>query len=211
MFHVSRFTFQERGITLVEVIVTMVIIIMFSMILIADFPKILRQFAISRASYKLSQDIRKTEDLGLSGVQIGDGQVQAKGYGVYVSNASPDEYIIYADRGDTPDYQYNDTGYDCTNLPEPDLKLDCIVELIDISKQESDIYIERIDFTDLAGIPASTNSASVNFAPPNPNITIINPELGAAGKNIDITLGSNSDPAITRTVSVNKAGLVEVK
>ena len=71
---------KERGITLIEVIVVMVIVTMFSMILIADFPKILRQFAISRASYKLSQDIRRTEDLGLSGVQIGDGLMQAKGY-----------------------------------------------------------------------------------------------------------------------------------
>lgn len=196
---------DERGITLIEIIVVMVIATMFSMILVTDFPKILRQFAISRTAYRLAQDIRKTEDLGLSGVRIGDGQIAAKGYGVYITSLAPDnkKYIIYADRGDTPNQQFDSTDKSCDQ--ETNLQLDCIVESIDITKQEYDIYIEKIN-----GDVNNWDWASINFKPPNPDIKLVtsNPETESK---IDIVLTSASDSSLTRTVSVNKSGLVEVK
>ena len=203
---------KERGITLIEVIVVMVIVTMFSMILIADFPKILRQFAISRASYKLSQDIRRTEDLGLSGVQIGQ-NVKAQGYGVYIDVADDKKYIIYADRGpldlqghSLANQQYDTTTQYCDQITDLDPNLDCIVESVDISKQESGIYIKEINGGN--GI-----WASLNFKPPNPDILLkTSATSGSAGENsIEIKLGSSADDSLERIISVNKSGLIEVK
>ena len=62
----------ERGITLVEVVVVIFIVALFTIILISDFPKMLRQLALSRVSYNFAQDLRKAQDLGLSGIALKD-------------------------------------------------------------------------------------------------------------------------------------------
>jgi len=120
---------SQQGITLIELIVVIFLIVIFSMIIISDFPKIMRQHALSRATHKLAQDLRKTADLGLSGVIIpallttkcsqhtsletcsligcnwsGNScfdAIKAKGYGVYVDlTQSTKQYVIYADVAD---------------------------------------------------------------------------------------------------------------
>jgi len=204
---------KERGITLIEIVVVIFIIGMFSMIMVNDFPKIIRQFAISRAAYKLAQDIRRTEDLGLSGVQIAtiSGEdVQAKGYGVYIdisSESTNKQYIIYADKGSAPNQQYDGNGQYCDNLSDD--QLDCIVELINVNKQEPGIYIKEIHFSDNA---ESGVVASINFKPPNPDIKIRNMESpDVYQSNIDIVFGSDNNSSMIRTVSINRSGLVEVE
>jgi type II secretory pathway pseudopilin PulG len=184
-----------KGITLIEIIVVIFIITLFSLILISNFPAILRQFALSRAAYKLSQDIRKAEDLSLSGVQIAS--VSAKGYGVYITLATSKQYIIYADScpSGAQNYYYTPatTSPPCTD----------VVETIDISKDEPGVYIKSIIHT------VDSNSVSINFAPPNPNIIITTLQSGQKG--VDIVLGLDADPSAAKTVSVNKFGLIEVK
>lgn len=188
----------SKGITLVEVVVSIAIIIIFTIILIADFPAILRQFAISRATYKLAQDLRRAQDLGLSGAQVkdanGDLVVGKGGYGIYIdaSSGNNKQYILYADTNLPLDYQY-DQGQDS------------IVETIDISREEPGVSISRID--NLTG----GNAVSINFTPPNPTTTISNLNTQGGETGINIVLVSDADSSITRTVSVNKSGLIEVK
>jgi len=187
---------KERGITLIEIIVAIAIITLFSMILLADYPKIRRQFALSRSTYKLAQDLRKTQDLGLSGVQIAG--IQAKGYGIYISfeEDKNKEYIIYADNCPVtpaePDYEYT-IGGDCN---------DSIIETVDISQAEREVYIKEI-------IRIDGNQTSINFNPPNPDIVINN--IRSNESSIGIVLALSSDSSSTRTVYINTSGLIEVE
>ena len=193
----------EAGATLIELVVAISIIVLFSLILISDFPKILRQAALSRATYKLAQDLRRVQDLGLSGVQVTYGSsaqlLPVHGYGIYFNSSTyPSQYIIYADVDGNN--KYGGTT-DCSSLPNTTPTVDCAIETIDITKENSDLYIEGID-----GV--SGNYTSINFTPPTPTISIDN--IIGTGSEIGIVLGLKSDSS-TRTVKINKSGLIQVQ
>ncbi|OGZ90402.1 MAG: hypothetical protein A2528_02360 [Candidatus Staskawiczbacteria bacterium RIFOXYD2_FULL_37_9] len=198
----------ENGITLVEIIVVIFIIGIFSVILVADFPTIQKQFALSRATYKLGQDIRKTEDLGLSGVQITD---KVKGYGIYfnLQNSPAVKYLIYADIDGNQEFD----GNFLTGFCSDDSGEDCIIEIVDISEESKSLYIDRIENIDN---PVS-GFTSVNFSPPNPTVKISNiinmcqGDLCQYADRIGIVLKLNSDDSLERTVFVNKSGMIEVR
>lgn len=193
---IKKIITKEQGITLVEIIVVTFIVVLFSSILILNFPKIQRQFALSRVAYKMAQDLRRVQDLGMSGVTIEDDfgqEVSAKGYGLYVdSGFSPSTgYILYAD---------DDTLYDS----EYTAGVDYIIESVDISKENSDLYIKEI--TNIIG-----NNTSVNFSPPDPVITIDNYcQICSQEHGIGIVIGLLGDNS-SRTVWVNKSGLIEIR
>ena len=188
--------FGEKGITLVEVIVAIFIITVFSLIVITDFPKMKRQFSLSRASYKLAQDVRRTEDLGFSGAQLLDEEgevVDTKGYGFYIISAN-EEYFIYADTNSPADYRYTPSE-------------DSIVETINMVESESGVYIKRIYDIDTE---TTTAWASINFNPPNPTVTITT-DSGTSTSKIAIVLGLDLDPSMEREIYINSSGLVEVE
>lgn len=192
MFQILRFKFCERGITLVEIIVSIFMITMFSTILIANFPRILKEFALSRVSYKLAQDLRKVEDLGLSGVQLTDDSgelVQAKGYGIYIDlSALPiEQYKIYADLDGDQSYTL----------------ADYIIETIDISKENPNLFIKGVENIRVGG-----DSTSINFTPPDPTVSIYN--LCESCQDVSIVIGLNSENS-ERKVSINTSGLIKVK
>ena len=195
---------SSGGITLIEIVVVIFIIALFSMILISDFPKIQRQFALSRVTYKLAQDLRKTQDLGLSGVQIKDSQgnpIAAKGYGIYISTPPTEQYVIYADRGNNPNYKYdNSSSQLCSDNTEPES--DCILETIDVSKENPDLKIKNIE--NIIG-----SYVSINFRPPDPIVDI--DTLSSSSSKIGIVLGLSSDSSAIRKVWVNTSGLINVQ
>lgn len=194
--------YSDKGITLVEIVVVIFIIVMFSMIVVADFPKIQRQSALSRVTYKLAQDFRKTQDLGLSGVQINDkygNLIKAQGYGIYINFNEPiTQYIIYADVDRSQTYNANQS----CDFPERDPYIDCAIETIDISKENSRLYIEPVKHI-------SGTLTSINFMPPGPTVNIQNITSGYS--DIEIVLGITSDSSLKRIVLVNKAGLINVQ
>lgn len=215
---------SEKGVSLIELVVVVVIITMFSLIMVADFPRIQRQFALLRIGYQVEKDLRRTEDLGLSGVKTynRDGlPVAVKGYGVYFNlfplYGSKTKYLIYADVASPgPGNNFNQK-YDgdfstplCTSLPDP-VVTDCVIEVIDISKENSSLKINSIagDTGTLIGkdIPAGI---SVNFMPPNP-IVSIKDSSDVSYYNAAIVLGLISDASAARTVLVNSSGLINVK
>lgn len=191
----------KKGITLIEILVVVFIIALLSTILVADFPKIRRQFALTRAVYRMSQDLRKAQDMGLSGQQISG--FTAKGYGVYINKATlgNKKYIIYIDRGDTPDQKYSLSNFvNCTD--QVDTQLDCVIETIDISKVEPGIVIDNL-------VNTQDQSVDINFKPPNPTITITGIQDNTA--RIQIIFAIESELAKKRTVFVNTSGLIEIK
>ena len=181
---------SAKGITLIEILVVMFIIAIFSSILVADFPKMKRQFALTRAVYKMSQDLRRAQDMGLSGLQVGG--INAKGYGVYINlngtSLGNKKYIIYADVDD--DQQYTQGT-------------DFVVEETNLDQIELGVIISAIDGT------TDSQQVDINFKPPNPTITItsLSPGINQA----QIIFALEFDPLKIRMVLVNTAGLIEIR
>jgi len=206
---------KEKGVSLVEIIVVIMIASVFLVIVISDFPKIMRQYALSRVTYKLAQDLRKTQDFGLSGFQLYDGGVPpqailAKGYGIYFDiNTDSTKYLIYADvaNADGVPSEKFDGDFStqlCSQVTQtPDqLHSDCVIEVVDIKNENASLSFQIIN-----NLTDGFNSTSINFAPPNPKITIDNLDSSKVGVEIVLT---NTDGA-TRTVYTNKAGLINVQ
>jgi len=205
--------------TLIELIVVIFLIALFSTIIVANFPVIQRNFAISRAAYKLAQDLRSAEDLGLSGVKIKDSQgnvIQASGYGVYVDVfTSRTIYLIYADVKPS-DTTLGNSKYDgnltsttlCSNVNQNTngtRKIDCIIQIIDISKENPGAMLGG----SLTGVNGT--HTSINFSPPNPYVTIDGLDSSLLSNGVTIPLTLSSDAKITRSVNINTSGLIEIK
>ena len=198
---------KGRGITLVEIVIAIFIMSMLSIILISDFPKMQRQFALSRTAHKLSQDLRKTLDLGLSGLQIEDSvgnMVSVKGYGIYVDFSSypTKKYAVYADVNGDKKYNAGVSYEDnyCKNETSPEA--DCVVEIIDVSGENPSLYIDSVT-------NVSETFTSIDFRPPDPLVNIDN--ISGGFSQVGIVLGLTSGETATRTVWVNTSGLIRVQ
>jgi len=206
---------SEKGISLVELVVVIFIITLFSLIIISDFPKIQRQFALSRATYKLAQDLRKAQDLGLSGVTINDKngvQIPVKGYGVYVNlSQSNAQYLVYADVGLNDPQKYSGDPVslcaDVNQASDGQLAADCVLEVINVKDENQSLSIENPIINTITG-----QYTSINFAPPSPIINIDNintnnnpPDNSKVGIVLKNTDGS------TRTVWINTSGLINIQ
>lgn len=182
---------KERGITIVEVIVTIFIITMFSGIIISDFPKVRKRFALSTATHNLAQDLRRAQDMGLSGIQlvdVGGEALPVKGFGLYINlDGNNKEYIIY---GDSNGNQQYDSG------------IDYDLYLINMNDEVKGVIIEGL--YNVLG-----NHVSINFSPPNPETSISGLEPGM--NRVKIVLALEFDSTITREVYVNTSGLIETK
>ncbi len=180
---------NSKGVTLIEIIIVVSIISIISSIIIADFPKIKLQLSLSRTAHKLAQDIRVAQNLSSSGNEVffNSQNVVPKGYGIYIdinSSNGDKKYLIYADMNGDNHY-YQDQDY--------------IYKEINIEDNESGIIIKQI----LNG----TENVSINFAPPNFDVTITN--LYYSQEPLEIVLAVESFPDITRTITVNRSGFVE--
>ena len=198
----------ERGITLVEILVVIFIIVVLLLILVFDFPQVQKQFALSRATYKFAQDVRRAQDMALSGEKINS--LDVFGYGVFVDLRNPPvkEYIIYADLNNNRIYDTTE-GIDCNNYNPGVDTGDCIVSTIDLNKDSIGVVISEFYLID-------NSYVSINFNPPNPTITISN--LGEIDDEetdrVGIRFGLESnpgDPTKIKTVYIWKSGLVEAR
>lgn len=200
----QKIVLNEKGVTLVEVIVSIVVVAFFSMVMVSNFPRMKNTLALSRSIHKLSQDIRRVQDLALSGHELlVDGQkVSISGYGLYFdfsNDTNKSKYIIYADNcpQDPFDKKYT------TGIPS------CV--------GESDRVLETIEFEpgiiiySIAGISGA--NTSVNFSPPNPTTTISNlaySSLAPTG-GIAIYLAVASSPGQQAIIKIYPSGLAEIK
>jgi len=214
---------SQKGITLIEVVVVVFLISLSSSILISDFPKIQKQYMLSRTAYKLAQDLRKAEDLALSGYSpSGVSWSTIVTSGTYGSNdlgyGSNDIWTKIEDVWSHNRGTYGGYGvYFDLYSSKKEYKIyidsvqpfdskytsgDTIIETISISDFSSGVYIKEID-------RGSLSRASINFSPPNPLVTITRDQWKQS--NIEITLALDSDASITKTIVVNTSGLIEIK
>ena len=211
----------QSGATLVELVVVVFIISIFSAILVANFPKAQKMFSLSRSAYDLAQNLRKTEDFGLSGVidssvAMGGRSAELRGYGIYIPPRPAVEYYIYADIAQSADvegdYKYSgnvDYLFCSIVLGINETPSDCIVDVVDVKAEDPDLEIVSVTDNNCATIPGDAG-VSVNFNPPDPKITIKS-DNDISYSAININFGLASERAASKSILVNSSGLVSVQ
>jgi len=185
-----RFTknqLRQKGVTLIEIVLILGIIAILSSIILPNYKDARAQFALERSAHKLAQDIRRAAEMALSSSECPAdttcvGTVPPR-YGIYISLS---EAILFADTN-PPVGMYT---------PGDDL-----IEELDI---EQEVFIKNIN----VGSPPKT---SITFEPPAPTVKIKWDNDGDDGTSVMITLALKSNQLKTKTVTVNKAGLVNVE
>lgn len=193
---------KEKGLTIIELIIIITLIAILPAIVISDFGKIKKRFALSRVAYKFAQDVRHAQDMALASKPYIDGLGQSQpvaGYGIYLSLTSPvlgkKKYITYADRAD---------GF---NFDKKYMLSDYTISTVDFSVDEPGIIIKET--TNPFG-----SELSINFTPPKPITTITELpfcQTPPCEGTIDVIFAIESDITETKTVSINTSGLIEVK
>lgn len=195
------------GFTLLEVLMVIAIIIVFSTLTVVSFNTVREQLALKRAAHQMVQDLRRAQEMAMSSAEFKETEncysplPTAKGYGIYLDiPTSNKSYKLYADTA-------ADTGLDCetyfpTECWEYYNSADCVVETINI--QEKGVIIKEIKNTD-----GGVQKVSINFKPPNPSIKI--KWLLDNINEVEIVLALESEQSKTKTVVVNRTGLLEIR
>lgn len=202
MLHILCFT--KKGFTLVELLIVFAVIAILSGILVANFPGIRQELALKIAAHKLAQDIRWVQEMAMAAKKEErcfnpDGTPKSPdykyGFGVVFSTQDctgdkpcKDEYILYADRNGNKRYQPSDPDYD--------------------------ILLSSPDFgsTEVQSYSGGATRLNIVFEPPNPTVffrATSDEELPV--QEVFITLQIKNNPAKTKTIIVNKAGLIYVE
>jgi len=177
----------QKAFTLIELIVIMAIMGIFSTMLFIDYGKNSKIFTLERAAQKAAQDIRRAQEMAMGGSSVVDG---ANAYGVYFDKTGVNnlKYIIYGNKN-------VNWYYDSAN------PADVISETINIEKGIKICDIKNV----LNGSPV--DSVSVSFKPPDPTTYI---DSYYTGYEASIILCIDGDVTKTRTVKVNNSGRIDV-
>jgi len=172
-----------KGFTLVELLVVMAIIVVISTIALVNYRVGEKSFSLDESAVLLAQNLRRAQEMALSSKEF-QGSVPRGGYGVYLQTDN-DFYIIFADCDNNQQYSL---GNACNGFPET-------VEQVVLSKRGK-----------ISSLFSGSYLSAINivFIPPNPTIVI-----SGSGSEAVIKLCLKDDSSMTRTIRVNKAGLIE--
>ncbi len=169
---------MKTGFTLVELLVVIAIIAILTAITLTNYKTMGKNYALERSANNLAQEIRRVEQMAISGETIGDPGEEfypQGGYGIYC-NKNEGIISIFSDIDNSGHYQAG-TEHIRDIILEPNVKI------VQLSPKANIVVI---------------------FRAPNPNIYITNDADKA-----EITLGI--EDIGTKTVRINKAGLVEIE
>jgi len=174
---------MNKAFTLMESIIVIAIIVILALIIFPNYYSTKQQLALQRSASKLAQDIRKVQEMAMSAQEF-EGEISLGGYGIYLRRVpSPQiSYILYVDKNNNQKY---DSGE----------------ETIEEINFESGIRI----------LSLSGNHTSIIFTPPDPTVLFTDADgidLGLG--QISIVISLISDETKTKTISINKAGLINI-
>lgn len=122
---------KQKGFTLFELLVVVLVIGLVSSILIANLRKGEKQYQIQLAAQEIAQNIRRAQDMALTSWRH-QGEIPYN-YGVYFRKQDKDSYKIFADKNGNNKYETSD------GLVET-VKIESNIE-IDSLSSEPDLYI----------------------------------------------------------------------
>ena len=178
---------------MIEMVVTMAIILILTMVVFVNYRKGGQQLALNRAAHKLTQDIRRAQELAMSSTPFGTGPSPRvpSGYGIFFDTSQPESYSLFADLNG--DLYFNEEDGERVGDPI------AFEERVEISNLQDAAEISR-------------DTIAIVFQPPDPQIFFARgpgDEIFEDSVSVNI---ENADPSLgTRTISVNKAGLVDLE
>lgn len=92
MFHVIK---KNTGFTLIELLVVSSLIVIFTSAVLISNATMGKSLALSRATHKLSQDLRRAQEMSMS-ARI-QGASMPSGYGLHFYSSDQDSYVLFAD------------------------------------------------------------------------------------------------------------------
>jgi len=191
---------MNKAFTLLELTVVAAIISLLILIILPNYRQEEKQSALLRSTHKLAQDLRRTEEMAISAQKtpLEFGEVFPKGgYGIYfeINDALPKGYriVLFADCDGEKDFDSWGSFTCAEAAPGPGNSCNETMEEITL---EEGIKVKNL---------SPLSPLTLTFKPPEPEISI------SGGDIATITLSLKDNPAITRTITVNKAGLIETK
>ena len=174
---------NKKAFTIIELLVVMGVIVIFTSFFFVDYGRDSNTFALERVSNKMAQDLRRAQEMSMSGLT---GDVGTNAYGIYFNKGSGSEkqYIIYKN---------NDT-----NMYYESSSADSIKETISFEK--------GVKICDILIDSSSVSSVSISFQPPDP-INYIDSYY--SGHEASIVLCTEDDATKTRRVKINNTGRIE--
>lgn len=110
----KKIIYRQFGFTMIEMLVVMFIIVSVTIFSLANYRAGQRQYTLTQAVQQLVSDIRKAQNMALSGFGVAG---QYNGYGVYI-NEDDSYYIIYGNENASPNYQSSDDIIETISLPD---------------------------------------------------------------------------------------------
>lgn len=177
---------------LIEVLVVVSIIIILSVIVLTNYEFGGYQFAVQRSAHKVSQDLRRAEEMAMSAKSF-NGTVPLGGYGIHFTH-STSTYILFADLNGNGYYYTEAGGYET----------DETVEIIDI---EESVEIGQIcqwpdEFCDCGP------RLSITFIPPDPIINFNSVRTATCSAEITFISKKTSDQIL---LYLRPTGLIEIE
>ncbi len=204
---------SSKGFTLIELLVVIAIIILLSTIFIVNYRAGGRQLALERSAHQLAHDIRRAQAMAMATEECPpgtncEGDVPP-GYGIYLKSPgiNTTSSILFADSGDiSHNGFFVDTG--------PLNNRDAIIEEIFFN---DGVFLSSIEDSGCDGLPPGQGQrrSHITFSPPDPIVNLSiglppTPHLHSCSEIVlTLQVGNSSGP--TRSVRVNRVGLIEVE
>jgi prepilin-type N-terminal cleavage/methylation domain-containing protein len=191
-FKAFGFFTNNRGMTLIELIVSISIVALISGTVLANFRSGERTNNLNVAAQKLASDIRQVQNYTMS-LKEHNGTTPPGGWGVYFDKTglNGDHYYVFADTDS--DHLCHAPFAPCTDIDGD------YYAYIDLPK--------GVKIEDLKSGNIPRDSLQASFEPPTPTVYLCYDEF-CDSEGIEIILGSNGK---TKTIVINKFGLIEVK
>ncbi len=192
---------HSRGFTLVEMMVSITVFIIFTSIILSDYRGFGRNQKFLNFVYDVALNMRQVQTSGLAVLenQVGTRDFTA-GYGIHISMAIPSSYVLFTDLGDiNRNLEYDaETEYVRRVSFEPGYELDKICAIVN-----------SVETTCLT----TSGSLDIVFVRPNPDATIIyNGVITTFYTSAEITLSHKTSTEVPdRKIIINSTGQISIQ
>lgn len=172
----------KKGFTLIELMVVVSIMTLLSVSVLANYREGQKKYALAQAAQKLTSDLRKAQNMAISGTGI---YGQYCGYGITIdASSAPYSYNLYAD-----------------------FSADC--SLSDNRYSAGDTIVSTMTLPQGIKIDSTTPSpVDIFFKPPEPTTFINGSSLGMSGT---VTLRAEGTVLPAKMIIFNTFGLIQTE